>query len=272
MAQLKKTAAQLLSDITQEYELTGSIGSLSCTVYDTAWISMVTKVVDGKRNWLFPSSFQYVLDSQQSDGSWVSYGSEIDGIMNTAAALLALSRHRSVHHQIGDMIPLDINHRVLRAEAALRQRLETWNVEATLHVGYEILVPALLSLLEEVGLAFEFPGRQHLLDLHSQKMATFDPALLYQEKQTSALHSLEAFVGKVDFDKLKNHTRSGSMLASPSSTAAYLIYSTQWDMESESYLHRTISDGAGEGCGAVPSAFPSTNFDMIWVSANCSDR
>jgi len=271
MAELKAEAAQLLRSNVQEYEDTKSLGSFSCTVYDTAWVSMLTKVVDGKQIWLFPSSFQYVLNSQQSDGSWVKYRSEIDGIMNTAAGLLALCRHRSTHHQLDDRIPLDLDLRVIRAEAALRQRLEAWEVEATLHVGYEVLVPAMLSLLEEVGFAFDFPGRQHLLDLHGQKMARFHPSMLYHKQQYSALHSLEAFVGKVDFDRLKHHTRFGSMLASPSSTAAYLMYGTHWDIESESYLRRVISNGEGKGCGGVPSAFPSTNFDIIWVSTYNSD-
>ena len=271
MAELKAKAARLLSDIVQEYEETESCGSFSCTVYDTAWVSMVTKIVDGNEIWLFPSSFEYVLRSQQSDGSWISYGSEIDGIMNTAAALLTMCRHRSAHHQLDDMIPLDIDHRVLRAETALRRQLKLWKVQATLHVGYEVLVPALLSLLEEFGFIFDYPGRQHLFDLYNQKLARFDAALLYQDLQVWALHSLEAFIGKIDFDRLKHHTRFGSMLASPSSTAAYLIYGSHWDTESESYLHRVISDGEGKGCGGVPSAFPSTNFDMIWVSTHNLD-
>lgn len=179
MAGIKTEAARLVRSLVQDYDETGALGSLSCTVYDTAWVSMVTKVIDGKAIWLFPSSFQYVLDSQQPDGGWVSYGSEIDGIINTTAAVLALYHYRSTPHGYDNALPLDLDSRIKRAESALRKQLEKWNVESTLHVGYEILVPALLDLLEVHGLLFEFPGKQHLLDSYSQKMKLFNAALFY---------------------------------------------------------------------------------------------
>lgn len=266
MERLQIRATQLVRDVMQEYEDNNGCGSLSCTVYDTAWVSMVSKIVDDKFIWLFPPCFQYILESQQSDGSWIAYGSHFDGVLNTAAALLALCQHRSNPYQLRDLLPSDIDDRILRAETALRRILGTWEVEKTLHVGYEMLVPALLDMLGEVSFTFEFPGRQQLLYIHEQKMCRFDPKLLYGQQQVPALHSLEAFVGKVDFDRLRHHTRFGSMLASPSSTAAYLIHSTDWDSVSEAYLERVIADGEGKGRGGVPSAFPSTNFEIIWVS------
>ncbi|KAL8723334.1 MAG: hypothetical protein Q9181_007307 [Wetmoreana brouardii] len=265
MAAIKTDAARLVKSLVEKYQEAGLLGSLSCTVYDTAWVSMVKKVIDGKEVRLFPSSFQYILDSQQPDGGWLSYGSEINGIMNTAAALHALCHHKSARLRLDDALPLDLDSRIQRAEFALRQQLEKWDVGATLHVGYEILVPSLLDQLEAQGLFFEFPGKHRLLKAYSQKMKIFDAALFYSTEQYSALHSLEAFIGKVDSDKLKHNTRDGSMLASPSSTAAYLIHSSHWDEEAEAYLRRAISKGEGQGCGGVPSAFPSTNFDMIWT-------
>ncbi|KAL8723098.1 MAG: hypothetical protein Q9181_007358 [Wetmoreana brouardii] len=265
MAAIKTDAARLVKSLVEKYQEAGALGSLSCTVYDTAWVSMVNKVIDGKAVRLFPSSFQYILDSQQPDGGWLSYGSEINGIMNTAAALHALCHHKSARLRLDDALPLDLDSRIQRAEFALRQQLEKWDVGATLHVGYEILIPSLLDQLEAQGLFFEFPGKHRLLKAYSQKMKIFDAALLYSTEQYSALHSLEAFIGKVDFDKLKHNTRDGSMLASPSSTAAYLIHSSHWDEEAEAYLRRAISKGEGQGCGGVPGAFPSTNFDMIWT-------
>lgn len=55
------------------------------------------------------------------------------------------------------------------------------------------------------------------------------------------------------------------MMASPSSTAAYLMYTSEWDNEAEDYLRHVIKDGPGRGTGAVPSAFPSTYFEYSWV-------
>ena len=262
---LKAKARDLLKGVIEEYGQVNGGGAFSCAVYDTAWVAMVTKNVDDQKIWLLPSSFQHVLDSQQFDGSWESYASDIDGIMNTMAALLCLCQHRAAPLQLASMMPSDIDTRISRAVEAARRMLKNWNVGATVHVGYEVLVPSQLRLLQEVGYTFDFPGKGLLLDLHRQKMSRFDPSFLYQQTQTSALHSLEAFIGKVDFDRLKHHKRCGSMLGSPSSTAAYLLHSTVWDLESENYLRRAIADGDGKGNGAVPSAFPSTNFEMIWV-------
>ncbi|KAF2820523.1 hypothetical protein CC86DRAFT_237655, partial [Ophiobolus disseminans] len=54
-------------------------------------------------------------------------------------------------------------------------------------------------------------------------LAKLDPSLLYGPVQTTALHSLEAFIGKIDFTKLRHRKVKRSMLGSPSSTAAYLM-------------------------------------------------
>lgn len=49
-------------------------------------------------------------------------------------------------------------------------------------------------------------------------------------------------------------------MASPSSTAAYLMHTTTWDNEAEDYQRHVISEGEGRGGGGVPSALPSTHF------------
>ena len=266
MVDYKAEVAKFLKGVVRTYGGVDGAGSFSCSVYDTAWLSMVTKVVDNEEIWLFPNSFGYVLNSQQANGSWEEYAAPIDGILNTMAALLSLCKHRLSPLQISELMLLDIDTRISRAEAALRDMLRKLDVASTMHVGYELLVPQLLQMLEGFGFAFDFPGKGFLLELHAQKMSHFDNNLLYQTSQTTALHSLEAFIGKIDFDKIKHQTRMGSMLASPSSTAVYLQHSKSWDSESENYLRHVISCGEGKGNGGVPSAFPTTHFETIWVS------
>ncbi len=271
-AALNRRATQLLQKLTDCYDPVYGLGCMSCTVYDTAWLAMVTKSVDGETQWLFPLSFQYVLDSQLPSGGWISYASEIDGILNTMAALLALIRHAKNPYQHREMIPEDMEARIQRASAFLEVTLGRWDVSTTLHVGFEVLVPALLDLLEKEGMAMDFPGRRLLVRTRDSKMAKFHPSLLYGKSQTTLLHSLEAFIGMIDFDRISHHTSYGSMMASPSSTAVYLIYSTIWDDESEKYLRHVISAGEGRGNGGVPSAFPSTHFELTWVSASMRTR
>jgi len=83
-------------------------GSMSCAIYDSAWVSQISKVEGGVRKWLFPQCFLYILANQKQDGSWESYSSEIDGILNTAASLLAVwltnTRSRRIKITIRDVI------------------------------------------------------------------------------------------------------------------------------------------------------------------------
>lgn len=66
---------------------------MSPSIYDTAWVSIISRITAHGTHWVFPECFQYVLDTQQEDGSWQSYSSQVDGILNTAASLVALMKH-----------------------------------------------------------------------------------------------------------------------------------------------------------------------------------
>ncbi|KAK8104680.1 Ent-kaur-16-ene synthase [Apiospora kogelbergensis] len=264
---LTNDARSLMQTALDNYTDHYGLGSMSAAVYDTAWVAMVTKVVGGEKQWLFPECFEYILSSQSEEGGWwVGSDAQIDGILNTASALLALIRHQKQ--------PLQIQHstealatRVRNATRSLRSQLATWDVSSTAHVGFEIIVPALLALLEQEdpSAVFEFSSKGELMAVQQKKMSRFRPEFLYGPRKFTALHSLEAFIGKLDFDKVKHHKVYGSMLGSPSSTAAYLMHASEWDEESEDYIRHVIKFAAGRGSGAVPSAFPSTHFEITWM-------
>lgn len=245
---------------------------MSRAVYDTAWVSMVTKVFNGDKKYVFPESFLYLIRKQSDDGSWDSFprSCRVDSILDAAAALLALKRHMSEPLQIHEIPTAEMERRVELATAALQRRLQDWDVAASISVGFEIIIPSLLDQLAQEGLIFEFKGKQELLDIRDAKLSRFKPEYLYGRRQMSAIHSLEAFVGKIDFDKVAHHLSGGAMMGSPSSTAAYLMHSSQWDDDAERYLQyvvgRTPSDGCEDADGGVPSAFPSTYFEYTWVS------
>ena len=242
------------------------IGCMSASIYDTAWVSMVSKVIDGRRQLLFPDSFQYVLQKQLSDGGWESYASDLDGILNTMASLLAILHNRKQMTLDASLeVPESFESRILRATQCLNERLKVWDIASSEHVGFELLVPTLLRLLSEHGIHMDFSGLDHLMDLNAKKLAKFDPVMLYGDVSTSAIHSLEAFVGKVDFQRLAHHKRSGSMMGSPAATAAYLIFSGTSDEDMEAYLQGVSYHWQSPDTGAFPSAFPSTIFELTWV-------
>lgn len=243
----------------------GDIGFMTCAIYDTAWVSMVAKETENGKIWRFPECFRYIINLQQADGGWPSYAADVDGILNTAASLLALLAHQKSPYQITDYSARELSQWVSSATESLRRKLQAWDVEKAVHVGFEILVPTLLTLLDEEGVSFDFAGRGTLMALNKFKMSHFEVAELYSPVKSTALHSLEAFAGKLDYDKVRHHKTFGAYMASPSSTAASLIYSSSWDNESEEYLKWTLAAGVGQGSGGVPSAFPSTYFELTWV-------
>ena len=263
---LEADASNLVGQLASACKDGRPIGCMSASIYDTAWVSMVSKTVDGRRQWLFPDSFQYVLDKQLPDGGWTSYASDLDGILNTMASLLAMLHNRKQMTLDASLhIPENFEPRIFRATQCLNERLKAWDVAASDHVGFELLVPTLLTLLSEHGVDLDFSGLDHLMDLNAKKLAKFDPMMLYSDVPTSAIHSLEAFVGKVDFQKVAHHKRSGSMMGSPAATAAYLIFSGTSDEDMIAYLQGVSYHWQAPEIGAFPSAFPSTIFELTWV-------
>ncbi|KAJ8069146.1 hypothetical protein OCU04_002819 [Sclerotinia nivalis] len=134
---------------------------------------MVSKDVDGVRNWLFPEAFQHIIDAQAQDGSWESYALQVDGILNTMAALLAFVFHRTANNLSYSVLPPDIDTRILRAQDSLRHQLQMWDVRSCIHVGFEILVLALLGMLEQHHMVYDFPGKTYLLQLNKEKLSRF---------------------------------------------------------------------------------------------------
>ena len=258
---------ELLRSMVDSYQRSNEVGTMTCTIYDTAWLAMVSRNVDGIPQWLFPSSFSHVLKTQSKSGGWRDHESPIDRILNTAAALLALCQHREKPLQLNSTTE-ELEHPIHRATLFLKRELDRWDVKTATHVGFEVLVPAMLDHLEGYDIRILFKGRPTLYRLRDAKLSKVDWASLEDArgKTHSIMHSLEGLVGRLNFDNIKHHKVFGSMMASPAATAAYLMFSSSWDEESEAYLRHVIEAGPGKGNGSVPSAFPSTLFEFSWVS------
>ena len=243
----------------------GVHSSHTVAIYDTAWVSMISKKVDGEKCWLFPESFRYLLKEQKVDGGWESHGSDDDDILSSLAALLAMKRHENNNSSANLEATLDITIRTLKATTFIQEKLQHWTLAANTRAGFEILVPALLSMLEQENVIFKFPRKDGLTALNENKLKTIEPKILYEDRKT-LLHSLEAFVGKLDFDRIQHHKTFGSMMGSPASTAAYLMNRSVWDADAEDYLRNAISNSTSGGEGSLPSVYPSNIFELTWVN------
>lgn len=222
---------------------------------------MIEKPV-GSGQWLFPESFDYVLGQQSNNGDWPSYATVADGILNTAAALLVLRRHLS-----WNPTNEELRTRCKKAQRALEALLKQYDVSSCDQVGFEMLITQHINLLAVDGVTVESPCLPQLYAVFREKEKRLSSSQdsIY-EKPSTLLHSLESLIGHVDFDRFRWRLEpNGSMLNSPSSTAAYLMHASEWDNDAENYLRAVLRQGTGQSRGCVPCAWPTTMFEVSWV-------
>jgi hypothetical protein len=240
--------------------------SFSAAAYDTAWLSMIYIRFEGvvTPQLLFPQCFSRLVNTQQGDGTWGSYGCQGDGVLSTLASLLALIDRRKHMGSHGSDDVTNINERIEKARSGAQALLLSWDISTTVHVGFEILVTNLLKRLASDSVVFEFPASWKLALLYQRKMKGFSPRMIYSENQCTVLHSLEALTGIIDFDKVRHHCNEEiGVFGSPAATAAYLIHARVWDMRAETYLRKVLN--IYDNDGKVPSAFPTPIFEISWV-------
>ncbi|KAL9634582.1 MAG: hypothetical protein Q9164_004008 [Protoblastenia rupestris] len=125
----------------------------------------------------------------------------------------------------------------------------------------------MLELLEQEGISFTFPGRSRLLELIQKKLSKIPESLWFGEVQTTITHSLEAFVGNVDFTWLSSQRIFGAQASSPPSTAAYLMHNPIWDEDAEKYLRNVITSRKPDDYGGVSGMYPTTGFEALWIAS-----
>ena len=63
-------AFALIGQLAEACTQAAAFSSFSTTIYDTAWAAMVSKDFHGKKQWLFPQCFEYLLAHQMDEGGW----------------------------------------------------------------------------------------------------------------------------------------------------------------------------------------------------------
>lgn len=87
---IERDAAGLVQTLAEGCD-SNDLGSTTIAIYDTVWLAMVSRTLDGGFKWQFPECFQYLLETQAADGTWTASQSLDDQILNTMAALCRCS-------------------------------------------------------------------------------------------------------------------------------------------------------------------------------------
>jgi len=265
---------QLVRELAAEYAETSAVGSMSCSLYDSSWVACVTTNEHGDERYRYPVCFSHITSSQTTEGSWSSnpaqiHPGQVDAILSSLAAIFALQTLAAKPLQLNHLVTEHrVVERVEKGIQAVRQLLLSWDVSSCREVGFEVLVPAMLSLVEKQRDSnLEFPARERLLQLRQAKLSKISPKLLYSHAPKSLLHSMEAFYQdpEFDFNRVRHHLVNGSLMASPSATAAFVMRVDSPDQESLDYLDKVYESAAGKASGGIPSAYPSTHFEISWV-------
>ncbi|PYH68076.1 uncharacterized protein BO88DRAFT_342891 [Aspergillus vadensis CBS 113365] len=263
-------ATALLEYLGQAQHPDYGFGAVSGSIYDTAWVSMVEKPLTGSKTaWAFIECFEFLLKAQCEDGGWDTDAVLFDRIACTLAGLLALKKH--LNQEKDNMTREALDNRVSRATHFLRQALPKLPaaVAYELPIGAELWLPKMLELIEEEDIHLDNECvLAWILPARDKRISRFSIETFYERGFTSVAHSLEGLIGYADFSRVSRLKSCGSMMGSPSATAAYLIYSETWDADAEAYIRRALNSPYAGQNGGVPSTYPTTAFEASWVRGN----
>jgi len=241
-------------DLAVDELLTSDLSQFAqATDYDTCWAARLTNA-DGSL--AYPHLLQALMERQHPDGSWGSRTAYVhDRMISTLAVvlLLGLVGKRKRDREQGSAGVGYIWRQASRLEH---------DVHPT--VGFEMILPALLAEGKELGLDLPYAQLQHYEARRAEKLSVLPARGLFKSR-TTALHSLEAFAGRVDLDDASTLLlEDGSMAGSPSATAWFLGQFPDWRArypQSTAYLENLlrINDSG------LPAMAPCAIFARTWV-------
>ncbi len=253
---MSSTTNALLNDFATLLEATGD-SSINIAAYDTAWVARVSADGDDAVS-AFPQALTWLEHQQHSDGSWGEGGS-CERIIATLAALIAL---KEKGHRANDASQIEQGLRFIWHSILHLQNT------ATLPVGFELLLGALIEEGRHLGLSFPNWLATHYEPYRQQKLGLLQQVPTAQLRNTSAIFSLE-FMGSQLLAAPESFVYSqGSVGFSPAATASVLRYVTEPETRQKmlGYLSATYqASSVGGGWGNF------THFDLfesIWVLYN----
>lgn len=239
------------------HDESGQIGLIAPEAYSTAWVAMVPDATDISRP-AWPQALHYLRSHQLADGGWgepALYFAH-ERLVCTLAAILAFSTWND---------PGDAVH-IVRGLEAIHCYVDHLAAEPEAPIGFELLLPALLSRLEPFGL--DLPQKlwsDGLKQITAQKMALIGKLEIDYKQPRTWWFSMEmlpdARLVEVDERILDQY---GSIATSTAATAAYLRVLRQHGRDS-SHAATYINHVLHLGNGGVGFCWPVEVFELVWV-------
>nr|AGN70887.1 labda-13-en-8-ol diphosphate synthase [Grindelia hirsutula] len=226
-------------------------GEISPSPYDTAWVSLIEDVNGLSDGPQFPSSLEWIVNHQHSDGSWGDpYFSACDRLLATLACVVALTTWK-IHPDKCD-----------RGIKFVEENLNKLGDEKEEHItdGFEILFPALIDLAQnlEIKVPNDSPILKELCARRDVKLLKI-PKDKFHKTPTILLYSLEG-MKDLDWGKLlKLQSENGAFLYSPAATA-FAFMQTK-DQKCLSFLTNVVK----RFNGGVPHVYPVEIFERLWM-------
>lgn len=236
------------------------VGLISPEAYSTAWVAMVPDVTNIDRP-AWPQALQYLRLHQLEDGGWgeptVCFAHE--RLISTLAAILAFSTWNE---------PGDADY-ISRGVEAVHQYAEQLALEPEPPIGFELLLPALLSRLEPFSV--NLPHKlwsDELKQITAKKMSLIGKLEIDYTQPRTWWFSMEILpeerLLEIDERILDQH---GSIATSTATTAAYLRALRRHGRDSApaaAFLNHVLQLGHG----GVGFCWPVEVFELTWVLDN----
>ncbi|MFS8014551.1 putative ent-copalyl diphosphate synthase [Helianthus anomalus] len=118
-------------------------GEISVSAYDTAWVALVQDV-NGSDGPQFPSSLEWIVNNQLSDGSWGDplIFSAHDRLMNTLACVIALTFWNVQHSKCQQGLKF-MKENISKLEDEDREHMP---------IGFEVAFPSLINMARKLKL------------------------------------------------------------------------------------------------------------------------
>nr|UNZ93471.1 diterpene synthase class I [Scutellaria baicalensis] len=221
---------------------------ISPSAYDTAWVAMVpSREYSGVQRPCFPQCLDWIMENQNSDGSWgLNPGHPYlvkDSLSCTLACLLALRKWDTGHQLVQRGLDFIVSN---------DWALSAGDNNQISPIGFDIIFPAMINYANDMDLTLPFTN--NILD----SLFHIQDSQLRMRKQE---YISEAFGESCNWKEIiSTHQRkNGSLFNSPATTAAALIHCP--DDKCSQYLNSVL-----KACnGWVPTIFPMNLYARLWM-------